>query len=225
MGSALSGSNRILILVLAILALLATVYVVFGLVLSGSDNGPTAGNPTTGAQTGVPPGATDNARGGNTAAEAPPGAENRDAEAYAAYEPKDPFRQLLEISEPETGGNTADDDPGTTTGDGPDAGSTTENGDDEPPGGSPGGGGNPGNGGGRDNDNDGLTNAREGRLGTDPNDPDSDGDGIPDGRDDADGDGLPDSGGAGGGGAGGGGGGGPSNGVYNKDGSLRYGGK
>jgi uncharacterized protein YjbI with pentapeptide repeats len=44
----------------------------------------------------------------------------------------------------------------------------------------------------RDSDADGLSDEREFALGLDPNNPDSDGDGIPDGLDDANGDGRPD---------------------------------
>lgn len=43
-----------------------------------------------------------------------------------------------------------------------------------------------------DSDSDGLSNSAEYALGTDPNNPDSDGDGIPDGQDDSNGNGIPD---------------------------------
>ena len=111
-----------------------------------------------------------------------PGVENRDVDSYAAYRSKDPFRELF-ASE-----NTAPEQatPETTTG----------------PGGSPG---RPGAGNAsRDSDGDGLPDRRERRAGTDPNNPDTDADGTPDGSDtDANGDGRPDRGGTGAGSGGG----------------------
>jgi hypothetical protein len=133
-----------------------------------------------------------------------PEVEDRDAESYAAYRNKDPFRQLLapaeSISE-DTTGETTTPTPEDTTGE-------TTTGD----------GGNQGGGDGgrsrRDSDGDGLTNRRENALGQDPRDPDTDGDGIEDGDDDSDGDGLPDGGqGNGGNGSGGGSGGGQGGGA------------
>ncbi|HKH36748.1 MAG TPA: hypothetical protein VKA82_06180 [Rubrobacter sp.] len=53
-------------------------------------------------------------------------------------------------------------------------------------------GGRRGNGRGADSDGDGLPDRKEEAMGTDPNNPDTDGDGIPDGLDDANGDGIPD---------------------------------
>lgn len=162
-----------------------------------------------------------------------PEVENRDVDSYAAYEPKDPFRQLLPPAE--SGG----DGGGGGGGDGTDSGAAPGGGGDGPTGGGGGGadpgdggggdagsnGGGGGNGGGngggggngsgqgpRDSDNDGLSDRRERILGTDPTDPDTDGDGIPDGQDDANADGLPDSGGA-------------SDELFDSGGSLRYGGK
>lgn len=127
-----------------------------------------------------------------------PGIERPDVDSYAAYESKDPFRQLLapaaETTAPEP---TAPEGPGTTAEDGgagPDAGDGT--------------GGRPANGGATrltDPDGDGLSNREERRLGTDPQNPDSDGDGVPDGADDSDGGGTADGGAGRPGGAGDGG--------------------
>ena len=106
-----------------------------------------------------------------------PGVENRDVNSYAAYRSKDPFRELLAPEDTTPEGTT----PGSTTG----------------PGGSPGGRPGAGDAGG-DRDDDGLPDRQERRTGTDPNNRDTDGDGIPDGSDnDANGDGRPDSAGAG----------------------------
>jgi hypothetical protein len=128
--------------------------------------------------------------------------ENRDVESYAAYQSKDPFRQLLAPAESTEA----------TTPESPSFEQTSSS-----PGGRGGAGGRgAGDGGGStsasDSDGDGVSNRREEALGLDPRNPDSDGDGIRDGADD-----VPDGrggdrggrqgGGAGGGGAGGGGGG------------------
>lgn len=215
--------------------MLLAVYVLFGLVLRGTED-EQATVPQTTVSEGL--GATsqqnttpEEAQGGDEPLA--PEAENRNADAYAAYESKDPFRQLLESAESDTGGSTTgtttgegsgDSNGSTTGGDGgvtPPGGSTTGGGSNNGGGGSGGGSGNGGgnNGGARDSDNDGLSDRRERALGTDPNNPDTDGDGIRDGRDDSNGDGLPDSGGAGtGSGAGNGE-------FFRSDGSLRYGGK
>ncbi|MGB3635895.1 MAG: hypothetical protein WA982_17795 [Rubrobacteraceae bacterium] len=217
-----------MLVVLAVLVLLLAAYLLFGVILRGTEDEPTTANQPT-----VPE--QQEATQESTGQEAPetldpaaPEVENRDVEAYAAYESKDPFRQLLESAEADTGGSTI----GTTTGDGSNGnggGTTSGDGEDTPPGGGTNGGGSGsgggGNGGGggndgaKDSDNDGLSDRRERALGTDPNEPDTDGDGIRDGRDDANGDGLPDSGGAGTGS-------GPGNGgLFRSDGSLRFGGK
>jgi hypothetical protein len=230
---ALSGNSRIAVIVLAVIVLLLAVYVLFGLVLRGTED-----EQATVPQTTVSEGLGATSQENTTPEEdeggddpLAPEAENRNAEAYAAYESKDPFRQLLESAEADTGGSTTD----TTTGEGSggSGGSTSGGGGGvTPPGGATTGDGSSGSGGGsngggvaaRDSDNDGLSDRRERALGTDPNNPDTDGDGIRDGRDDSNGDGLPDSGGAGtGSGAGNGGAGNDK--FFRSDGSLRYGGK
>ena len=121
--------------------------------------------------------------GGGSGSDPPLGVENRDVNSYAAYRSKDPFRELLapENTTPEQPTPTPETTtPETTTGPGG-------------PGGGPGAGSAS-----RDRDADGVPDRRERRVGTSPNNPDTDGDGIPDGSDDdANGDGLPDSGGSG----------------------------
>jgi hypothetical protein len=136
-----------------------------------------------------------------------PAAEARDADSYAAYRNKDPFRQLLAPaaapSEDTLSGDTPSGDisqanpsDGTTTApDGNDAGGGTVAGGT---GATAGGGGKnmAGAGAGQrsraDSDGDGLINRQEERLGQDPRDPDTDDDGTEDGADDSDGDGIPD---------------------------------
>ena len=96
-----------------------------------------------------------------------PEVENRDADSYAAYQFKDPFRQLVAPAETTTATTTPATTPTTTptapTDDGGGGGSAL---------------------GGSDSDGDGLGDQREFDLGLDPANPDSDGDGILDGQDD-----------------------------------------
>ena len=179
-------NNRVLPPVLALLALFVLAWILAGTFIDGSGPEPVAHR----ADLAESNGASD--------PESPtPEIQNRDVDSYAAYRSKDPFRQLIapaqttqEQTTPETTEQTAPED---TSGTGtPPADSS------------------PGSGAGqraRDSDNDGLSDRRERALGLDPNNPDTDNDGIPDGADDSDGDGRPD-GGAGGGGAGNGAGGG-----------------
>ncbi|CAN5540718.1 hypothetical protein BH24ACT22_BH24ACT22_13060 [soil metagenome] len=229
-GALSSDRGRILLVILTVLILLISAYLLFGVILRGAEDEPTATNSSTfgGSQEGTAQETPETADLGA------PEVENRDADAYAAYESKDPFRQLLDSANADSGGSTTapGDSPGggDTTGNGetPPGGNTNGGGGENGGGGNGGGGNDGGNGGGdggsgdnggsaRDTDNDGLTDRRERALGTDPNEPDTDGDGIRDGRDDADGDGLPDSGGAAPG---------AGNGkLFNEDGSLRFGGK
>ena len=226
------GSGGVLWILAVVLVLLCAAYLLFGVVLRGAQDEPTATNqPTTSEERG--------STGEVTAQEVPesldpaaPEVENRDVDAYAAYESKDPFRQLLESAETDAGETTettTDDTPevdnGGTTGEttgGNGATNGAEAGTVSAPSGNGGGsaGGNGGNGGARDSDNDGLSDRREQALGTDPDNPDSDGDGVRDGLDDANADGLPDSGGASSGGGGSG-----SGKLFRDDGSLRFGGK
>jgi len=161
--------NKVLPPVLALLALLVIAWVVAGAYLGGSDEEQVSSQ-TNVAQSQIDPNADPVA----------PEAENRDVESYAAYRSKDPFRQLLAPAE-----NTSSQPSGETT---------------QQPSEETGGSGDPGAGGAtsggaaraQDSDQDGLTDSREEALAQDPQNPDTDGDGIPDGADDADEDGQPD---------------------------------
>jgi hypothetical protein len=190
---ALVRDNKVLPPVLALLALLLFAWVAAGLFMGGAeDDGASSGNAE-----------LVQSRDPNAGAHAPE-VEGRDTDSYAAYRNKDPFRQLLATASQSTGETTSGAAPGdgtTPTGSAPPEDTTGA-----------GGGGGQGTGGGgdrsrKDSDGDGLTNRDEERLGQDPRNPDTDGDGIPDGQDDADGDGTPDGeqGGQGGGGSGTGG--------------------
>ena len=198
---ALVRDNKVLPPVLALLALLLFAWVAAGLFMGGpEDEGVSSGNAE-----------LVQSRDPNAAADAPE-VEDRDTDSYAAYRNKDPFRQLLAPASDSTGESTSGAEPGDDTA--PPPGSVPP---EDTTG--PGGGGGQGTGGGgdrsrKDSDDDGLTNRDEERLGQDPRNPDTDGDGTPDGQDDADGDGTPDgeqgggqgSGGSGTGGSGTGGG-------------------
>ena len=202
--------NKVLPPVLALLALLLFAWVAAGLFLGGSED------------EGVSSGRAELVQSRDPAADGAdaPEVEDRDADSYAAYRSKDPFRQLLAPAEaaPAEGTSVPAPDDGTTT---PAS---------VPPEDATGGG---GGGSSNDSDGDGLTDPDEGRLGQDPRNPDTDGDGTPDGQDDADGDGLPDGqqgggagtdgnsgGGGGAGGAGSGGGGSGSDDLFDSGGTL-----
>jgi hypothetical protein len=161
--------NKVLPPVLALLALVVFAWVVAGTFVGGPD-GERVSNRANIAQSQNVPGADPIA----------PEAENRDVDSYAAYRNKDPFRQLLAPAE----GTSAQP-----------SGETTEPPDEDTSGTSgAGGSGSPAGGASRaqDTDDDGLTDRREAALAQDPGNPDTDGDGTPDGADDADGDGQPD---------------------------------
>jgi len=202
--------NKVLPPVLALLALLLFAWVAAGLFTGGSED------------EGVSSGRAELVQSRDPAADGAdaPEVEDRDADSYAAYRSKDPFRQLLAPAEaaPAEGTSVPPPDDGTTT---PAS---------VPPEDATGGG---GGGSSNDSDGDGLTDRDEGRLGQDPRNSDTDGDGIPDGQDDADGDGLPDGqqgggagtgvnpgGGGGAGGAGSGGGGSGSDDLFDSGGTL-----
>ena len=222
--------NKVIPVALGILTLLIITWILVGLFSGGEEEQSLSNRAVVSQSQG---GETDGSDSGTPA----PEVENRDVDSYAAYESKDPFRQILEPAEEEEAGSTTgiangstteDDNDDDTTGDGTtedDTGDSefrdelSEPGDTDNNGnaGNNGGGGrnaNQGNvnQGARDGDNDGLSNRRERVLGTDPGDPDTDGDGIRDGRDDANDDGLPDSGGA-------------SDELFDSEDSLKYGGK
>ena len=156
--------NKVLPPIAALLALLAFAWIVAGTYLGGSDE-PRVSNQANVVQP----------QDDQEIDPAAPEVENRDVDSYAAYRNKDPFRQLIAPAE-STSGEPADattqppDDAG-DTGDGPTGGRAR---------------------GSQDSDNDGLNDSREAELFQDPQNPDTDGDGILDGADDADGDGQPD---------------------------------
>lgn len=161
--------NKVIPLVMALLALFVFAWIVAGIFLGGPEE-EAVSNRAGVAQSQQDPGASEPLA---------PEVENRNVDSYAAYRSKDPFRQLLAPAESTTAttpGTTGDSED--TTGDG---GGTGRNGGDGRPGA-------------LDTDGDGLPDRRESALGLDPNNPDTDGDGIQDGEDDADGDGLPDGG-------------------------------
>jgi hypothetical protein len=141
--------NRVIPIVLALLALLVFAWMVAGAFLRGPDEEPVSNR-------------AEVAQAQNPATSDPlaPEVENPDIDTYAAYQFKDPFRQLVAPAE-----TTTTATPTTTP-------TTTP----EDTGGGAGG----GNGGGgldsSDSDGDGLSDKRESNLGLDPANPDTDGD-------------------------------------------------
>ena len=156
--------NKVIPVVLALLALLVLAWIIAGAFLGGPDEEQVS-NRAEVAQTRDPAFADPPA----------PEVENRDADSYAAYQFKDPFRQLVAPAET----TTATTPTTTPTPTGPPAHGGR---------GGAGAGGNGDAGGGgldsSDSDGDGLGDQREFDLGLDPANPDSDGDGILDGQDD-----------------------------------------
>ncbi|QIN83033.1 hypothetical protein GBA63_10505 [Rubrobacter tropicus] len=181
--------NRVLPPVIALFAILLFAWVVAGVFVDESGDNNSTGDADL-VQSREPSGDTPVA----------PQAEDRDADSYAAYRNKDPFRRLFAPAESTTDDtsqeNTTDQ---TGTGETTNDETTTPN---ETTTGNGGGGTGDGTGSGtgengdgqrsrRDSDGDGLTNRQEERLGQDPRDPDTDGDGIQDGADDSNDDGVP----------------------------------
>lgn len=156
--------NRVLPPVLALLALVVFAWVVAGLFVGTPEEEPASNR-------------ADLVQAEDPVPQEPPAPETevRDVDSYAAYQNKDPFRELLAPAE------AAED----TNGETPSPEETTEDGNGD---GRGDGGRDPGdrNGGAtrQDSDGDGISDEREEALGLDPDDPDSDGDGIPDGEDD-----------------------------------------
>jgi hypothetical protein len=185
--------NKVIPPVLALLALLVFAWIVAGIFVGGPDDQKVS-NRANFAQSEDP----------GTSDPLAPEVENRNAESYAAYQSKDPFRQLLtsagESTSTTTPESTTQD---TTTQDATSGDGTTRRGS--------GGGGS----GGLDTDGDGLSDQRESSQGLDPFNPDTDGDGILDGDED--------SGGGPGGGRDdtGGNGGGRNGGLFDSGGDLR----
>jgi hypothetical protein len=176
--------NRVIPPVLALLALLVFAWIVAGIFVGGPDEDRQTSKQASFAQSEDVPGSEPLA----------PEVENRNVESYAAYQSKDPFRQLLKPAGETTAATTT---PETTTED-------TTGGTTTGPGG-----------GGLDTDGDGLSDRRESELGLDPLNPDTDADGTLDGDED--------SGGARGGGrddTGGGGAGRDDGGLFDSGGDL-----
>jgi len=171
--------NRVLPPVLAVLALFIIAWILAGAFMGEPDQ-ETVAHKADLAQSDLAQ-SDGGGSGGESGSDPAPGVENRDVNSYAAYRSKDPFRELLAPEETSTEQPTPEQTtPDSTTGPG------------RPSGGPGAGGAN------RDSDDDGVPNRRERRVGTDPNTPDTDGDGTPDGSDDdANGDGRPDTGGNG----------------------------
>lgn len=223
------SSSALIGILLAVLAVLVLAWVTFGLVRSGDEQGGQAADQEIVAQS------------QDSSADTPaPEAENRNVDSYAAYEAKDPFQPVVELADADTGddiggGDTGGDTSGGTSdgddGSGIDSDSGLDNGNGDDTGDTGGvgtGGGSTTDGGasggrgqgGQDSDKDGLNDRRESRLGQDPANPDTDGDGIQDGADDSNGDGRPDGRvGGRGGGAGG------NNDLFDSGGSLLPSGK
>ncbi len=196
--------NRVIPPVLALLALLVFAWIVAGIFVGGPEKD-RAMNGANLAQSDDPAEAQEPLA---------PEVENRNVESFAAYESKDPFRQLLTPPGEMTTATTPPTTAGGTTGQ--NGATTTPPGATSP---SPGAGG----GGPTDSDGDGLSDRRESALGQDPFNPDTDGDGILDGDDLSGGGGRGDDfGGAGGGapGAGGDRGAGGDDGLFDSGGDL-----
>jgi hypothetical protein len=176
LGSALVDTflrdNRLLPPVLALLALFVFAWVMAGVFVGGTDEQKPVAHRSEIAQT-------------DDAGELDPPApevDNPNVDSYAAYRSKDPFRQIiaeLSTTAEVTAPATTEDTTGTagTTGTGVTNGGRRGDG---------------GNGRRGDSDRDGLTDRKEAAFGQDPSNPDTDGDGIPDGLDDSDGNGIPD---------------------------------
>jgi len=178
--------NKLLPPILAVLALFVFAWVLAGVFVGGTDDQKPVAHRSELAQ-------ADGDAGSNPPA---PEIDNPNVDSYAAYSSKDPFRQILAADRTTAEGTTAAPAEKTTA-----RARRAKNG-------RPARGGNPQT---RDSDFDGLPDRDEATMGLDRNNPDTDGDGIPDGLDDSDGDGIPDgveaatrdsrSGGPGGGGA------------------------
>ncbi len=148
-------NNRVIPPVLAVLALFVFAWVVAGIFFGGPDDKQVS-NQANFAQSQDQPGSDPPA----------PEIENRNADSYASYQSKDPFRQLLSPA-----GETTATAPDTTTQETTDDATTTGR-----------------DGGGSaavDTDGDGVNDQRESELGLDQLNPDTDGDGILDGDEDS----------------------------------------
>jgi hypothetical protein len=156
--------NRVIPPVLALLALLVFAWIVAGIFVGGPEKD-RALNGANLAQSDDP---------AEPREPLAPEVENRNVESFAAYESKDPFRQLLTPPGEMTTATT----PPTTAG-----GTTGQNGATTTPPGATSPGSGAGGGAPTDSDGDGLSDRRESALGQDPFNADTDGDGILDGDD------------------------------------------
>ena len=163
--------NKVIPVVLALLALVVFAWIVAGAMLGGPQEEPVS-NRAQVAQA-EDPGASD-----------PPAPEvdNPNVDSYAAYQFKDPFRQLVAPAETTTT-TTPTTVPATTPATTPTPTTTPTTTPTDDPAGGDDGGGDPSLTG-SDSDGDGLSDRREFDLGLDPANPDSDGDGTLDGQDD-----------------------------------------
>ena len=160
--------NRLLPPVLALLALFVFAWVLAGVFIGGSNEQKPVAHRSEFAQ-------ADGAAAGSDPAA--PEVDNPNVDSYAAYRSKDPFREVIaQLSTTPEGTASVP------------AEETTAGGGGAPQGRPSGGGKNQA----ADTDRDGLPDRKEATFGTDPNNPDTDGDGLPDGLDDANGDGIPD---------------------------------
>jgi hypothetical protein len=170
--------NRLLPPVLALLALFVFAWVLAGAFLGGTDDQKPVSYRSEIAQARSEIAQADGAGGSDPAA---PQVDNPNVDSYAAYRSKDPFREIIAQATTTPEGTAATTPEETVSAP---AEQTTGTGGAN--------GGRRGNGSGADSDGDGLSDRKEATMGLDPNNPDTDGDGIPDGLDDANGDGVPD---------------------------------
>ncbi len=223
--------NKVIPPVLAVLALLIFSWVVAGVFVGKPHNERVSNQANVVAQT------PDNNSSSDSSDSPAPQVESRNADSYAAYQSKDPFHQILTPASA-SGGSTTDTTNESTNGTSGGSNATGPNGTSGGSGASGGSGGSPtgtggggtggGSGGGSttgssaqnasaaDSDGDGLSNRKEKKLGLDPNNPDTNGNGITDGREDVatggSGSGSGSEGGQSGSGSGGNGGGGKTTG-------------
>ena len=167
-------NNRLLPPILALLALFVFAWVLAGVLIGRTDDQKPVAHRSEIAQ-------TNSARSSNPAA---PKIDNPNVDSYAAYRSKDPFRQVIAAAATTPEGTSSAPAEQTTSAPAEQTtGAGGANGDRRA---------GRGNGGGGDSDGDGLTDRKEAKFGQDPRNPDTDGDGIPDGLDDSNGDGIPD---------------------------------
>ena len=164
--------NKLLPPILAVLALFVFAWVLAGVFVGGTDDQKPVAH------------RAELAQAESEAAADPPAPEidNPNVDSYAAYRSKDPFRQVLAADRTTAEGAVSAPAEGTSAAR---AGRAAGRANDGRPASSR-------NRPTRDSDFDGLPDRDEAAMGLDRNNPDTDGDGIPDGLDDSDGDGIPD---------------------------------